>query len=200
MRETFYLAAHSFAELVRSIPSAAWDGPGLGAWDLRSLVGHTSRSLITVDTYLDRPASSENITSPEAYLGATQTMVAADPEAVAERGRQAGLALGDDPAGAVQALVDRVLPRVEAADDPLIETIAGGMRLTSYLPTRTFELAVHCLDITRAVGFDAAELPDSVLAEAAALAARAAVAQGRGPELILALTGRSVLGENFSVV
>jgi len=33
-----------------------WDRPGLGEWDVRSLVGHTSRALLTVETYLARPA------------------------------------------------------------------------------------------------------------------------------------------------
>lgn len=200
MRQTFYLAARSFAELVRNIPDSAWDEPGLGTWDLRSLVGHTSRSLITVDTYLDRPAESEEVTSPEAYIGATSRKVAADPAAVAGRGRQAGLALGDDPATAVQALVDRVLLRVESAGDPLIETIAGGMRLSTYLSTRTFELVVHSLDIVRAAGLDSSGLSDILLAEAAALAAQAAVLQGRGSELVLALTGRTALPGDFSVV
>ena len=51
------------------------------------------------------------------------------------------------------------------------------MRLSSYLPTRTFELAVHGMDIAGAVGIDVAP-PDDVLAEAAALAARIGVAAG----------------------
>ena len=28
-----------------------WELPGLGAWDIRALVGHTSRALLTVETY-----------------------------------------------------------------------------------------------------------------------------------------------------
>ena len=27
-----------------------WDRPGLGEWDVRALVGHTSRALLTVET------------------------------------------------------------------------------------------------------------------------------------------------------
>ena len=33
-----------------------WDAPGLGEWDVRALVGHTSRSLLTVEAYLGQPA------------------------------------------------------------------------------------------------------------------------------------------------
>src|SRR5919206_3300343 len=76
-----------------------WDRPGLGEWDVRALVGHTSRSLLTVETYLGRPAAAVEIPSPAGYLRATRAM-AAGP-AVAVRGRDAGTALGSDPAAAV---------------------------------------------------------------------------------------------------
>jgi len=200
MKESFFLAATAFAELVGRIPDDAWSGPGLGVWDLRALVGHASRSLITVDTYLDRPAESEALATPEDYVAAAKAMVGADPDAVAERGRQAGVALGPHPAAAVHALVERVRPRVEAADDPLIETIAGGMRLSTYLPTRTFELVVHSLDIARATGLAAPTWPDAVLEEVMTVVAKTSVRLGSAPDALLALTGRSALPEGYSVV
>ena len=67
-----------------------------------------------------------------------------------------------------------------AADDDLLTTIAGGMRLAAYLPTRTFELAVHGADIAAATGLPVT-FPPAVLAEAAALAARTAVELGQRP-------------------
>ncbi|HYP44662.1 MAG TPA: maleylpyruvate isomerase N-terminal domain-containing protein [Propionibacteriaceae bacterium] len=198
--EHFSTAANSYAELVGRLPADGWDRPGLGDWDLRALVGHASRSLITVDSYLDQPATAEDVRSPEDYYAVAATIVAADPAAVVERGRQAGLGLGDDPAVAVRQLVDRVVPRLAAVDgDPLIFTIAGGMRLSSYLPTRVFELVVHSLDIAAATGLDLT-LPAEPLAEAIALAGRIAVAAGRGPTALLALTGRASLPAGFSVV
>ena len=36
----------------------------------------------------------------------------------------------------------------------MVTTAGGGMRVSDYLPTRTFELTVHCLDIARATGLD----------------------------------------------
>ena len=66
-RTTFLSAAAAVADLVDTIPSTAWDGPGLGVWDLRALVGHTSRALVTVVTYLGQPAAAEEIATPEAY-------------------------------------------------------------------------------------------------------------------------------------
>jgi hypothetical protein len=194
----FAEAARAYAGLVAEITPDQWDRPGLGVWNLRALVGHGARALITVDTYLDRPAQLEALDSPVAYL--TATSGATDPEAVAERGRQAGIALGDDPATTVQDLVDRVLPKVQQAGDPLIETIGGGMRLSAYLPTRTFELVVHGLDVARAAGLAQPGLSTSLLSQMTCLASAAAVRRDHGPTLLLALTGREPLPMGFCVV
>lgn len=198
---TFTSAARTFAELVRRIPSSAWSGPGLGEWDLRSLVGHASRSLITVSTYLQTAAEGEDIATPQDYyVRVTSSALGIDPAAVVERGRAAGRDLGDDPGAAVDELVTRVLTDLADVDDPLIVVIGGaGIRLRTYLPTRTFELAVHGLDIARAIGISWSP-PNDVLEEATALAARVAVAQGLGSAVLLALTGRDQLPMAFSVV
>lgn len=199
--EVFASAAESFAALVRRLPAGAWDGPGLGEWDLRALVGHTSRSLITVSTYLTTPAEREDVTTAaDYYLQVTPAALGIDPAAVAERGRQAGRDLGDDPAATVDRLVARALADIDAAGDPLITVIGGlGIRLSTYLPTRTFELAVHGLDIARAAGLSH-ELPTEVLTEATELAARIAVRMGQGDAVLLALTGRAALPPDFSLV
>src|SRR5690242_15845715 len=93
--EAFRAAAATVVELVARIPDGAWDGPGLGVWDLRALVGHTSRSLVTVLEYFDRPVAAEDVPSAEAYyLAVPAIMAGAGADAVAERGRVAGAALG----------------------------------------------------------------------------------------------------------
>ena len=62
-----------------------------------------------------------------------------------------------------------VAAAVESAEDgALVQTPAGGMRLVDWLETRTFELAVHGLDVVGAVGVPAG-VPQEVLAEAAGL-------------------------------
>jgi uncharacterized protein (TIGR03083 family) len=199
-RTTFLSAAAAVADLVDTIPSTAWDGPGLGVWDLRALAGHTSRALVTVVTYLGQPAAAEEIATPEAYYALVARTGGADPAAVAERGRAAGAALGADPASAFRALIaDATAALDRAGDDDLVTTVAGGMRLLAYLPTRTFELAVHGADIAAATGLPAT-IPPAVLTEAAALAARTAVEVGQGPVVLAALTGRSALPPGFSVV
>ena len=198
---TFASAAHSFAAVVHDIPADRWDGPGLGEWDLRALVGHASRSLITVSTYLSHAAEREDVTSPQDYYAQIREYAskvgAAD---ITERGRQAGRDLGDDPSATVDGLVQRVLSDLATAGNPLIAVIGGlGIRLNSYLPTRTFELVVHGLDIARAVDISFPMAADA-LEEATALAARIAVAVGHGETALLALTGRAELPASFSIV
>ncbi len=198
---TFISAARSFAALVREIPSDAWGEPGLGEWDVRALVGHTSRSLTTVRSYLQTTAEREDIATPqEYYVRVTPSALGIDPADVAERGRQAGRDLGDDPAAAVVELVSGVTSDLAAIGDPLIAVIGGlGIRLRTYLPTRIFELAVHGMDIARALDMPFRP-PEAVLAEALDVATRTAIATGHGDSVLLALTGRSTLPPSFSVV
>jgi uncharacterized protein (TIGR03083 family) len=198
---TFESAARSFADLVRRIPDTAWEGPGLGDWDLRALVGHTSRSLITVSAYLETPAEREDVTTPQAYYTRIVDYASnAGAEAITERGRQAGRDLGADPVAAIGGLIEKAMADIATAGNPLIQVIGGlGIRLHTYLPTRTFELAVHSLDIARATALPF-DLPPDVLEEAALLAARVAVETGRGDTLLMSLTGRDTLPPGFSIV
>jgi Mycothiol maleylpyruvate isomerase N-terminal domain len=175
-----------------------WDRPGLGEWDVRALVGHTSRSLLTVETYLASPAASVEIPSAADYYRATKA-VAADP-AVTDRGRQAGVALGAEPAVAVAEIAARVLPLLEGRDGTeLVTTIAGGMRLAEYLPTRTFELTVHTADLASALEVPP-KLPETAGAQALYLVANLAVGDGLAGPLLLAATGRRGLPPGFSVL
>jgi uncharacterized protein (TIGR03083 family) len=199
-RAIFSVTAHAFADQVARIPADAWAGPGLGEWDLRALVGHASRSPVTVLTYLPRRIATAAVTSVAQYYDAAVTMMAADPAAVTERGRQAGAALGQDPVGAVRDVVAQCLTALDATTgDPIIETIVGGMHLEQYLVTRIFELVVHGLDIAAATG-QPYEPPAPALAESLRLAVDVAVLRGQGVDLLLALTGRRALPEGFSVV
>jgi uncharacterized protein (TIGR03083 family) len=193
-------AAVTFAGLIARVePDADWRAPGLGEWDLRALVGHTCRALITVLDYLDRPVPAETIASPEQYY-AQVARQSTDPAAVAERGRQAGEALGPNPQRVVADLVDRVQAKITDADpEAVISVLGGGMRVRNYLPTRTFELVVHSFDIGAATGVDVT-FSTEVLTDAAELATRIAVAAGEGRTVLTALTGRGPLPAGFSIV
>jgi uncharacterized protein (TIGR03083 family) len=192
-----YLAAvDSFADLVAELPAPLDGRPGLGDWDLRALVGHTSRSLVTVLDYLPQTAERVDLDSAAAYYLAIDGKSAGP--GVVERGVVAGQALGADPAAAVRDLADRVRAALTAADpERVIPTFAGGSRLRDYLPTRTFELVVHGLDIAAAVPVRWTP-PPAALSEAVALATEVAVRRGEGTILLRLITGREPGG--FSIV
>ncbi|ANW65836.1 mycothiol maleylpyruvate isomerase [Mycobacterium sp. djl-10] len=197
---TYAHAARAFTDLVGRIPAGRLDGPGLGDWDLRALIGHTSRSLTTVITYLDTPAAGVDIDGPAQYYRMAAQFAAAEGAAgVLERGRVAGAGLGQDPARAVAGLTEDALEKLAGRGDDVIAVLGGaGMRLSGYLPTRAFELTVHGFDIAGAAGVPFTPAPDAVR-ESTLLAAEIAVALDRGPAVLLALTGRAALPDGFSV-
>ncbi|MET9199820.1 maleylpyruvate isomerase family mycothiol-dependent enzyme [Gordonia sp. NPDC003585] len=188
--QAFRAAADHFVALVSEIDDQQWDAPGLGEWDVRALVGHTGRALSTVRDYVAQPSPDvcEILTIADYFDIAAQP---GQPAAIAERGRQAGAALGSDPLAAVEQLrADALAVLAETSGDRVVPTAAGSMRLSVYLPTRTFELAVHGLDIARATGQEP-ELPDEVAADALATASAIAVRKGQAAALLLALCGRT---------
>jgi hypothetical protein len=196
-RQAFDEAAAWFVAVVAQV-GGRWAEPGLGEWDVRDLAGHTSRALLTVETYLRAPAASVEVESTVAYYQATRDI--ASSADIAQRGRDAGAALGADPAAAVAAIATRVLPLLGATDgSELLTTIAGGMRLSDYLPTRTFELVVHTCDLAAALAMPV-EPPQVAAAEALRLVAGLAVAEGRAGTLLLAATGRASTPTGFSVL
>jgi uncharacterized protein (TIGR03083 family) len=184
---TYLEAARSYVDLVASLPSPL-SGPGLGEWDLRALVGHTARSLTTVSEYLRKPAPTVEVETAADYV-AGLAVAAADP-GVTRRGFEAGEALGDDPAAAVRLLLDAATDDLAGADpDQVVTTYAGGMRLRDYLPTRSFELVVHGLDIATAVPVRWTP-PAAALAEAVTIATEVALRRGEGTLLLRLITGR----------
>ncbi|MET3809089.1 maleylpyruvate isomerase N-terminal domain-containing protein [Arthrobacter sp. UYEF3] len=197
---TCYLgAARAFLELVEQVPEAAWAKPALGVWDVRGLTGHASRALSTVETYLAMPATGESVAGPAAYFLAVRSSMA--PDMIARRGRETGDALGAEPATAVKDLVQRVTTLLrDTPDDAAVATPAGAMNLIGYLPTRTFELAVHSLDLARALTLPSPAALGPAVAASLELAAAVGAHLPAAGDLLLLLTGRSGLPRNLSVL
>ena len=192
-------AAHWFVRTVAECDADHWDAPALGQWSVRDLVGHTSRALLTVENYLARPAAAVQVQSPAKYF---QMIGAAngDDVAVGQRGRDAGAALGADPARAVADIADRVTALVARSDGGEIAgTPVGGMRLVDYLPTRTFELTVHTADLALAIGSEL-DVPPTAGGQSLAIVAQLATDAGHAGPLLLAATGRGALSDGFTVL
>lgn len=201
-RTTYELAGEAFLALVAQVPIERYAGPGLGNWDLRALVGHTGRSFVTVSSYLATRAEAIAAEDAADYFAVVSRLAHGTArDAIHQRGIEAGVALGEDPIASLRQAREEAglaLDLLEG-DDPVVETAGGGMRVSDYLPTRTFELTVHCLDIARATGLDFTP-PTEALADTLALASASALRQGLGTEVLLALTGRQPLPEGASVV
>ena len=184
-REAFEQAVPFFVEAVDRIRPDEWETLALGVWNVRDLVGHTSRAMLTVEQY--------------ATVGADRTGFGTADD-IAERGREAGRALGDDPAGAVREIAARVLGLVKGlSDDHPMRTPAGERPLVRYLRSRVTELTIHTVDLADALGLEA-RAPEECWRVTLYGLADMAVRGGTAKEVVFALTGRSALDDGFSLV
>jgi uncharacterized protein (TIGR03083 family) len=208
--QSFRSAVDWFVGLTAAVPATAWEAHGLGEWTIRDLVGHTGRALSTVAEYLTDSTAAPDLTAPVDYYRGIALSGPGSAElnaAVAERGRQAGAQLGDDPAAAVGALAANVTRLVVAADPEALATSRGGsIRLIDYLPTRTFEFVVHGLDLVSALtSCGVANLPappPAAVADTAHLLIEVVGARGGSQlsDLISVLTGRASLAPGYSAL
>jgi uncharacterized protein (TIGR03083 family) len=199
IRDAYEQAATLFVETVAQVGTAQWNLVALGEWTVRDLVGHTNRALLTVETYLDNPSETVDVTRPADYFLRAKASLA-DPAAIAARGREAGQALGDDPPATVQETATRVLGRVQQTpDEACLTTPVGGMQLIDYLPSRIFELTIHTLDLGAAIAVDI-DLPEAASAVTLNMIAELAQQPGKAAPLLLAATGRRALPATFSLL
>jgi uncharacterized protein (TIGR03083 family) len=197
--EAYRAASNALARVCRNITD--WEASGLGEWTVRDLAGHVDRALVNVTAYLEAGTEpgAPFVDGPVAYYRAFWGRH--DDEGVAERGRLAGQALGDEPSITIER--DRVLAQAvvdRTPDDALLRTPVGTMTLAGYLPTRTFELAVHTADLARATGQEVPESLDLAWPEVIRLASELAVQNGQAVDLVMAITGRGTLPEGFTVL
>ena len=196
-RRAFREAATFFVDTVGRVPPDGLDYPGLGVWSVRELIGHTCRALLTVKHYSGRSDGVPGRLAGPADYFCEVLRDRSIHDAVAERAGDAAAALGEDLSSAVAGIVDSVSCLVDAlADDHPVATPVGEMRLADYLPTRTFELVVHALDLAGAVGKDN-PVPESALSVALWLSTEVAARSGRAEDLLMALTGRAPLPSNL---
>ncbi len=207
IRDGFRAISTLFVELVDQINEAQWEQPGLGEWTVRELVGHiATASFGNLERGLDQPAAELVATRPVDFWvrrrDSHKTIADADADAaaIAQGGRDAATALGEQPAQAVRALYDRLHARLDATDGHLIITTRiGGMRMLDYLATRVFECAIHTLDLAVALQIEVT-IPEPALSMTLQLLGDRATANGHTTALLLAATGRGPLPDGFSVL
>ena len=198
IRESYLESAEFFAGLVDGVDIDGWEEPALGQWTVRDLAGHTYRSISTVVGYSEKPAPQVDVESPVAWI--LNVRQNADPDRIAEMGRSAGLEIMDNPQMMVRGFLSMARERVNGLDDDFIlATPQGGMRFVDYLQLRTMELVIHGGDLAQALGVEAMP-PASGMQVALQVLSGVAVAEGRGPALANALTGRSALPANYNLL
>ncbi len=198
IREAYLESAEFFAKLVDGVDIDAWEDHALGQWTLRDLAGHTYRSISTVVGYSEKPAPQVDVESSTQWILNVRQNGSADR--VAELGRSAGLEIMDNPQMMVRGFLNMAKDRVnELDDDFILATPQGGMRLVDYLQLRTMELIIHGSDFARALGVEAAP-PATGTQIALQVLSGVAVAEGRGPALADALTGRTALPAGYNLL
>jgi uncharacterized protein (TIGR03083 family) len=207
-RQTYFEAVGFFLDVAERIHDDRWEGPGLGTWSVRELVGHTGRALSNVERDLVTPVRPsdgrrENALVTAAGYFATGMATPGIHESVAERGRESGAALGADPIAAIRTLEARIRELLDRTpDDAVVTTPFGALPLPEYLPTKTFELVVHTLDIAAALGLEI-EPPAAPLAVTLDLALELSALRADPAErvaLLRAITGRAPLPAGFTVL
>ena len=188
-----------FLETAAKVKPEQWDASALGVWSVRDLVGHMSRSITRIEEFGTQRAESVDITSAVHHYRRSLRQPS-DDERVAQRGREAGQALGDDPLATMNADWSRAEPVLDATDeDAIIAYDNGGIRFGDYLETRVFELTVHTLDLANAIGVEV-EPSREALGVTLQLLAALAVESGRGAPLALSGTGRGPLPDGYTVL
>jgi uncharacterized protein (TIGR03083 family) len=196
----FSRAAEAYLELLGGIGDDQWELPALGVWDVRSLAGHTARAILTVENYLNLDEPGEVLIHSATDYYATVYDQVTEPNAVAARGVEAGVWLGENPVAQVFQALERTRSLIDAQPDNRLVSIGGmGILLSEYLRTRVFELTVHSIDLSRATGI-AHTVPQEAVDDALSLATSIAAMRGNSVDLLFALTGRAPLPEGFSVV
>lgn len=199
IRQAYKDSAEFFLKTLTQVPGDAWAAPGLGEWTLQELVGHTYRSFVNLETYAATPGTQVDQNDPVDYFLAVRGGQA-NPATVAQRGREAGQELGEEPVTRVNAAAQQATKVLDGlTDDAILTTLVGGMRLIDYLPSRIFELTVHTLDVAKAIGVKE-EPPSAAMRVTLHLMADLAVASGVGADLAFAVTGRLSLPPGYSVL
>ena len=196
VRDAYEHGANTLLDVLRGVSAEQWDQPeALGELTTRELAAHALRAFITVEGYLAAEPHTDRVLADAAEYYAAALSEPHVHEGVAARARQAGRQL-IDPVGEAEVTVARVLALVAAtANDEPVNSFVGQMTLTEYLATRVVELGVHTLDLARATN-----QPPELHSDTAAVVLSVLTQLASPTQLILALTGRQHLPDDYNLM
>ncbi len=205
-RSLFHVAIKGFLETVDSLEQDQMTLMALGNFSVRDLLGHTSRALSTIEDYIVPSIISVSQMTAVSYfthvwkpLGSKERMLR--DQNIEERAHSTALNFSEDMKEALHNLALRVENIVKNAnDDTAVNTAAGEMKLIEYLPTRTFELSVHTLDLARATGKPIPVCLKPAIEASLMLASSLVIQNNEASEVLLALCGRDTLPTGYSIV
>ena len=187
-----------FVGAVDRIPPSVWDKPGLGIWTVRELVAHVVRIIQRTAVYAEQSAPIDTESGAAYYSRALSTPNVSD--LIAERARASVALLGDSPKEAAHVIATQTLETIGGMDDEAsVATPFGTLRLIDYLATRTLELVLHTLDLSRAAQFPV-ETSRTALTSTLDLLIAIAIERGDGTAVVLALSGRQTLPDDFNLL
>jgi uncharacterized protein (TIGR03083 family) len=139
----------------RRLTDEQWSAPTrLERWRVRELYAHVARGILTLGNLVAAPAGAQaEISCAAAYFARLRGGPASADEVARVAVR---FAAETDDAGLVELFCE---PRMEVlaavavlAPEMVLASIAGPVRLHSYLVTRIVEATVHLLDLQHALG------------------------------------------------
>jgi hypothetical protein len=187
-RSDFDEAVAYYVKVVSEVTPDQWDLPARGAQTVLQVAAQGSRPLTTTRDFLAAGGDVEEIHNTVGYFVRSKPVDAETAAGIQRRGAEALERLqGGDPATIVADLAEQVLGPVHgAADDAIVGTQFGGMRLIAYLPTRTLELMTCALEVAYAIGSETVP-PDGPIESVAHLLSEIAIASRKGPLLVRVL-------------
>lgn len=201
LRRAFTEATQFVIGLADLVDDSQWSSPALGDWTVRELLVHASRAGSTISAYADEPAQRSLSSAAGYYLAVLG--VDGMHEGVAERARAQAEELDEpvpDHLRRVFAEAEQTLQRTPAAR--VLGTLAGGITLEDYLPTRIVELVVHGIDLAGAIGVEP-EVPREPMQVTLETLAELAVCRPGAPDpvvVVRAMTGRGSLPEGTNLL
>ena len=162
VRDAFVASARWFECVADDVRPEQWSAPGLGLWNVRQLVGHSTINATMILDALDSSRTSGRAVGPFAFWDG---VLAESREAVHARigaaAADASNRLGNEPGPAVRQLIDRSIDIVVAASEMSLVSFgsAGSIALADFLPSRIVEFVAHGLDLCRAIGRDSDDAP-----------------------------------------